>query len=179
MLYTITEFLAEHQLLAGIGAALVILGIAMPYVAGWLRPPESVYLTWANAVNVDMQSNTFELEIVDYRPYQWPHNKDSLTLSVYPPSRTSGTKLLALLSPVDWDTEAHMSLLGGRGNMPVADSRAGTHLSLPGVSLANDGIVTLEQNIYKAQFIEWHGTAIMVDDMRVLITRTAPGSDTP
>ena len=178
MLYTIAEFLAEHQLLAGIGAGLVILGIAMPYVADRLRPPEYVYLTWAIA-KVDTQSDTFELEFFDYRRYQWPHKGHSVTLPVHPTFRTSGTKLLALLSPVDWEAEIQMSLLGGRGNVTVPDSQAGTHLSLLGASLVNNGIVSFEQNIYKVQFIEWHGTAIMVDDRRVLITRTAPGSDTP
>lgn len=180
MLYTIAQFLAEHPIiLAGIGSALAILGAAMPYAAGRLRPPEYVYLAWAT---IKIDTPTFEFTPMfsgdDWR-YQWPHRKDSIILPVHSPlAKLTGTSFLVLLSPTHWDSEVQMTLLE-----ETTPRQAVTHLSLPllgSVKLTGDGTVAFKpregtEGVYNAQFIEWGGRIRLDESSRVQITRSTKG----
>lgn len=174
MFYNLANFLAEHPIiLAGVAAALVILGGAMPYIANFLRPTEYVFVAW-----VDME----DLSVLNHHRYEWKHGDTQAAFPIpdAPVPLPADGLAVAFIYPLSWGFLGTMTIVGMEpGSRYVSPQFILNPQKMGGSSSGYIFNMTVASKLkeekgdieYAWQGIDWLNTIPKVDALRVLIDR--------
>lgn len=176
MRYTLTSFLAEHPIIiGGVAALVVLLGGAMPYIANHLRPTEYVFVAW-----VDLG----DLSVFNHHRYEWKHGDTEAAFPIPDPPVPLPAHgfAVAFIYPRSWGSLGTMTIVGMEpGSRHVSPEfllnlhemgESGTGYSFSMV-VGSKLIKQKGYSEYTWQGIDWLNPPAKMGVLRVLIDRNA------